>query len=121
MQDLPTPSGDDGAQAASLTNTLTALTLVGVPVRNTNREEVIRSLQRVVEVTTRDHVGVAFTIRPRNCRPRTVERTGGAHTFGLRLTPEEIRHQQQVRMETVALAIYSGTVTLEPAREEDER
>ena len=87
---------------------------------NTNREKAIRSLQRVVEVNTREHAAVSCALRPRNCRPRMVERIVAEKTFDLRFTPEEIRHQQQVQMETVILAIGSETVTLEPVQEEDE-
>ena len=70
-----TPSWSSYAQAASLTNALTALTLVGVPVANTTLDEVVQSLRRVGTVTTVAQGGEAeFTLRPSHCRPRIVDR-----------------------------------------------
>ena len=47
-----TPSWSSSAQAASLSNTLTALTLAGVPVVDTDLDSVLQSLRNVVKVTT---------------------------------------------------------------------
>ena len=58
VQDHPHPRSEDNAQSASLTNKLTTLALAGVPVMKTSREDVIRNLHRVVEVTTREHAEV---------------------------------------------------------------
>ena len=70
-----TPSWSSYAQAASLTNALTALTLAGVPVANTTLDEVVQSLRRVGTVTTVAQGAEAeFTLRPRNCRQRIVDR-----------------------------------------------
>ena len=70
-----TPSWSSYAQAASLTNALTALTLVGVPVANTTLDEVVQSLRRVGTVTTvAQGAEVEFTLRPSHCRPRIVDR-----------------------------------------------
>ena len=50
-----------------LCNTLTALTLDGVPLANTTREEVIESLGEVLTITSQQtRASVEFTLRPRN-------------------------------------------------------
>ena len=67
---------------AALTNTLTALTLAGVPLTNTYVEEVVLSLRKVVTVSTASlGVEVEFTLRPRNCRLCIVERKEHVRLF----------------------------------------
>jgi hypothetical protein len=46
-----TPQWTDDSRVAALTNTLTALTLAVVPVIDTDMEEVVVSLRRIVTVT----------------------------------------------------------------------
>ena len=72
---FPAPPWTDDSHAAALTNTLTALTLAGVPVSNTSINEVLESLRRVVIVTAALAAAeVEFTLRPRSfLRPRIVE------------------------------------------------
>ena len=52
---LPSPTsflnGDDNARVTALANTLTALTLAGVPVQDTYMKYVVISLRRIVTVT----------------------------------------------------------------------
>ena len=62
----------DNSSTAALTNTLTALTLVGVLATNTTIDEVLVSLRRLVVVSDAPaEAEVEFTMRPRNClRPR---------------------------------------------------
>ena len=69
-----TPSWMSSAHDASLCNTLTALTLSGVPVTHTTREDVVRSLRNIVTVTTASQgAEVEFTLRPLSYRPRVVD------------------------------------------------
>ena len=62
----------DNARAAELANTLTALTLAGVPVHDTSMEDVVVSLRRIVTVTNSPaEAAVDFSMVPRNpVRPR---------------------------------------------------
>ena len=46
------PQWDDNVRATELANTLTALTLAGVPVHDTYMEDAVVSLRRIVTVTT---------------------------------------------------------------------
>ena len=72
-ESLETPDWAGSAQVAALTNTLTALTLAGVPIIKTSVEEVVQSLRKVVTVTTASlGAEVEFALKPRNCRPRMV-------------------------------------------------
>ena len=69
-----TPSWTSSAHDASLCNTLTTLTLSGVPGTNTTKADVIRSLRNIVTATTTSQEAeVEFTLRPRKYRPRVVE------------------------------------------------
>ena len=71
---VETPKCSSSAQDASLSNTLTALTLAGAPVTNTDLDSVLQSIRNVVTVATASlGAEVEFTLRPRNNRPRTVE------------------------------------------------
>ena len=71
---VETPNWSSSAQDASLSNTLTALTLAGVPVTNTDLSSVLQSIRNVVAVATASlGAEVEFTLRPRNSRPRIVE------------------------------------------------
>ena len=71
---VETPKWSNSAQDASLSNTLTALTLAGVPVTNVDLGSVLQSLRNVVTVTAASlGAEVEFTLRPRNSRPRIVE------------------------------------------------
>ena len=45
------PQWDDNARVTELANTLTALTLAGVPVHDTPMKDVVVSLRRIVTVT----------------------------------------------------------------------
>ena len=45
---VETPNWFNSAQGASLSNTLTALTLAGVPVTNTDLDSVLQSIRNVV-------------------------------------------------------------------------
>ena len=45
------PQWDDNARVTELANTLTALTLAGVPVQDTSMKDVVVSLRRIVTVT----------------------------------------------------------------------
>ena len=76
-ESLETPSWLSSAQTASLANTLTALTLAGVPVVNTTLDSVLQSLRMVVTVTTAS-LGeeIEFTLRTRSSRPPVVESSG---------------------------------------------
>ena len=68
--------------------------------------EVLRNLQRLAEVTTRERADVSFTLRPQDCRPRIVARTGADQaliTFELHFIPAEILPLEQVQMEILIL------------------
>ena len=45
------PQWDDNSRAKELSNTLTALTLAGVPTHDTSMEDVVVSVRRIVTVT----------------------------------------------------------------------
>ena len=109
----PEPVGS--AQVAALTNTLAALTLAGVLVTNTSVEEVVQSLRKVVTVTTAS-IGVEFefTLRPRNCRPRIVERKEDRAMFKVSFQEHLPVAQRTVQLETIPLSVHTRTVTLTP-------
>ena len=46
------PQWDDNARVTELANTLTALTLAGVPVHDTYMKDVVVNLRRIVTVTS---------------------------------------------------------------------
>jgi hypothetical protein len=106
---------------AALTNTLTALTLAGVPVKDTSVEEVVISLRRIVVVTSDPaEAEVDFAMIPGNpLRPRAFEVPPGVNdspTFEVRLRDTELSRQKPgAAVETVHLTIQSGTVTSVPA------
>ena len=52
IDSVETPSWSSSAQTASLTITLTALILAGIPVANTTLDNVLKSLRKVVTATT---------------------------------------------------------------------
>ena len=103
-----------------MTNALTALTLLGVPVANTTLDNVLTSLRNVVAVATASlGAEVEFTLRPRNSRPRIVESLREENTFEVRFLENAIPHQE-VQVETVLFSVHSGTVALFPVPEDDE-
>ena len=69
------PQWDDNARVTELANTLTALTLAGVPVQDTSMKDVVISLRRIVTVTNSPaEAAVDFSMVPRNpVRPRVYE------------------------------------------------
>ena len=75
------PQWDDNARVTELANTLTALTLAGVPVHDTYMEDVVVSLRRIVTVTNSPaEAEVDFSMIPRNpVRPRASEVPTGAN------------------------------------------
>ena len=88
------PHWDDNARATELANTLTALTIAGVPVHDTSMEDVVVSLRRVVTVTNLPaEAAVDFSMIPRNpVRPRASEVPTGANespTFDVMLQDSE--------------------------------
>ena len=114
------PSWSSSTQAASLTNALVALTMVGVPVAHTTLDEVVQKLPRVVTATTTaQRAEVEFTLRLRNCRPRIVDNKEENNTFEVRFVEKPAAPQHAAQVEPVLLAIYSGPVTLEPVPEKD--
>ena len=113
----PTPQWTDDSHTASLTNTLTALSLAGVLVPNTSINEVLESLRRVVIVTaTPAEAEIEFTMRPRNfLRPCVVEvstRSGDNDIFENQLPGPPRTCSASGRLEMVMLSIHVGTVTL---------
>ena len=64
MGEISRPDWEASAQQASLTNTLTALTLAGVPVMNTTVDDAVESLRRVVEATAQEFAEVQVVLRP---------------------------------------------------------
>ena len=71
-ESFPVTQWTDNSSTAALTNTLTALTLAGVPATNTTTDEVLVSLRGLVVVSDAPaEAEVEFTMRPRNLlRPR---------------------------------------------------
>ena len=69
------PQWDDNARVTELANTLTALTLAGVPVQDAYMKYVVISLRRIVTVTNSPvEAAVDFSMGPRNTvRPRVSE------------------------------------------------
>ena len=68
------PQWNDDSRVAELSNTLTALTLAGVPVTDTSMEEVVVSLRRIVVSHSPAEAEVDCTMIPRNrLRPRVFE------------------------------------------------
>ena len=85
IDSVETPSWSSSAQTASLTNTLTALTLAGVPVAHTTLDNVLKSLRNVVTVTTASlGADVEISLQPRNSRPLLVDRPTEQNTFEVR-------------------------------------
>ena len=115
------PQWDDNARVTELANTLTALTLAGVPVQDTSMKYVVISLRRIVTVTNSPaEATVDFSTVPRNpVRPRVSEVPTGTNespTFDVMLQGAALSGQEPgMAVETLLLTIQSGTVTLVPA------
>ena len=64
---------------------------------------------------------VGFTLRPRNCRPRIIEREEDRTTCEVTLQEHQPLTPQTVQVETSLLSVHTGTVTftLVPGVEEE--
>ena len=63
---------------------------------------------------------VEFILRPRNSRPRIVERRTDKHTCEVSCVENAPPPQQEMQVETVLISVHSGTVTLALVPEEDD-
>ena len=101
-----------------LANTLTALTLAGVPVQDTYMKYVVISLRRIVTVTNSPaEAATDFSMVPRNpARPRVYEvptEPNESPTFNVLMQDSVLAGQAPGKaVETLLLTRQSGTVSL---------
>ena len=106
----------ESALSVSLANTLTALTLSGVPVVDTTPLEVLNPSGQWPRSLPLIFAHVKFTVRARTyCRLLAIEQDSS--NFEIHVSGE--RRRREVEMETGVRVVTAGTLTLQHVQEEE--